>query len=93
MPTTTSNIRPQITPHMQGEIKKAAQAAHLLYLASLQRPLTVDYPAECESMDKEWEQESAALEAEAVALGPVLKRAELLPHEQDLFDKEFAAIP
>lgn len=89
MPTTTSNIRPQITPHMQGEIKKAAQAAHLLYLASLPRPLTVDYPAECE----EWEQESAALEAEAVALGPVLKRAELLPHEQDLFDKEFAAIP
>jgi hypothetical protein len=93
MPTTTSNIRPQITPHMQGEIKKAAQAAHLLYLASLPRPLTVDYPAECEAADKEWAQETAGLEAQAVALGPVLKRADLLPHERDLFDKEFAAIP
>lgn len=91
VPTTTSNIRPQITSHMQGEIKKAAQVAH--YLASLPRPFTVEAPAEDEAADQEYAQETAALEAQAAAFGPVLKRSDLLPHEQSLFAQEFAAIP
>lgn len=85
--------RPDITEHMQREIKKAAQVAHLLYLASLPRPLTVEASAGDEAADREYARETAALEAQAAALGPVLKRSDLLPHEQSLFDQEFAAIP
>lgn len=79
--------RPNIT-----KILRAAKAAHLRYLVSLPRPLHPAAPAEDEEADAEYDVESQRLDNEAKALGPVLKREDLMAHERALFDAEFSAL-
>lgn len=64
--------RPNISKFQESEIRRAAKAAHLLYLASLPRPLHPDAPAEDEAADAEYAESTQRLVDEATALGRVL---------------------
>ena len=46
--------RPNISKFQESEIRRAAKAAHLHYLASLPRPLHPGAPAEDEAADAEF---------------------------------------
>ena len=69
--------RPNISKFQESEIRRAAKAAHLLYLASA---------------DAEYAEGTQRLVDEATALGRVLKRDELMAHERAIFDAEFSAL-
>lgn len=78
--------RPDITKFQESEIRRAAKAAYLRYLASKPRPLHPGAPAEDETADTEYSAETQRLERAADALGVVLKRDILMEHERKLFD-------
>ena len=84
--------RPNISKFQESEIRRAAKAAHLHYLASLPRPLHPGAPAEDEAADAEYAEGTQRLVDEATALGRVLKRDELMAHERAIFDAEFSAL-
>ncbi len=84
--------RPNISKFQESEIRRAAKAAHLHYLASLPRPLHPGAPAEDEAADAEYAEGTQRLVDEAAALGKVLKRDELMAHERAIFDAEFSAL-
>lgn len=84
--------RPNISKFQESEIRRAAKAAHLLYLASLPRPLHPDAPAEDEAADAEYAESTQQLVDEAASLGKVPNRDELMGHERALFDAEFSAL-